>query len=150
MRKLFLFIAVVTLGFTTSCSSDDDNNTDPRDKYVGTWQSKNIGSLTIYHNGESIGTAPIDETGTMVISKAGENNLNIEGKIFTLNGNSLTTSPESFTQTQDGVNMVGTAVYSGQTGSEIITINSDITGTWSHTNGNTGNFSGTAVWTLTK
>lgn len=150
MRKLLLFIAVATLGFATSCSSDDDNSTDPRDKYVGTWQSKNIGSLTIYHNGESIGTVPIDETGTMVISKSGENNLNIEGKIFTLNGNSLTSNPESFSQTQDGANMVGTVIYSGQASSEIITINNDYTGTWSHNSGNTGNFSGTAVWTLTK
>ncbi len=133
-----------------ACSSDDESNADPRDKYVGTWQSKTLGSLTVYHNGEPTGTIPIDETGTTVISKSGENNLSIGGKIYTLNGNSLTTNPESFTLTQDGVNMVGTEIYSGQASSEIITINSDITGTWSHNNGNTGNFSGTVVITLTK
>lgn len=149
MRKLFLFIAVATLGLATSCSSDDDN-TDPRDKYVGTWQSKTLGSLTVYHNGEPTGTIPINETGTTVISKSGENNLNIGGKIYTLNGNSLTSNPENVTITQDGVNMVGTATYSGQGSSEIITINSDYVGTWSHSNGNTGNFSGTVVMTLTK
>ena len=149
MKKLFLFIAVATLGLATSCSSDDDN-TDPRDKYVGTWQSKTLGSLTVYHNGEPTGTIPIDETGTTVISKSGENNLNIGGKIYTLNGNSLTSNPENTTITQDGVNLVGTETYSGQASSEIITINSDYVGTWSHSNGNTGNFSGTVVMTLTK
>lgn len=149
MKKLLLFIAVVTFGLTTSCSSDDDN-TDPRDKYIGTWQSKTTGSLTLYHMGESVETVPIDETGTSVISKSGENSLNIDGKIFTLNGNSLTTNPESIANTQDGVNMVGTTIYSGQVGSEIITINSDITGSWSNSHGATGNFSGIVVTILTK
>lgn len=149
MKKLLLFIAVATFGLTTSCSSDDDN-TDPRDRYLGTWQAKTTGSLTLYHLGESIGTAPMDGTGTSVISKSGENSLNIDGKIFTLNGNSLTSNPESITQTQDGVNMVGTIVSSGQLSSEIITINSDITGSWSNSYGGNGNFSGVLVTILTK
>jgi len=148
MKKVLLFVAIAIFGLT-SCSSDD-NNTDSRDKYVGTWQSKTSGSLTIYHNGEPTGTIPINETGTTEVSKSGENNLSIGGQIFTLNGNSLTTNPKNTTITQDGVNMVGTETFSGQVSSEIITINSDYVGTWSHSNGNTGNFSGTVVTTLTK
>ena len=149
MKKLLLFIAVVTLGLATSCSKDDDN-IDPRDKYVGTWQSSTIGSLTLYQHGQSIGTVPIDETGTSNISKSGENSLNIGGIIFTVNGNSLTANPESITQTQDGVNIVGTVIYSGQLSPEIITINSDITGSWSNNQGASGNLSGTIIILLTK
>lgn|SRR5690606_11904115 len=148
MKKVLLFIAIAIFGLT-SCSSDD-NNTDPRDKYVGNWESSTTGSLTLYHLGEAVGTVPINETGTTEVSKSGENNLKIGDKIYTLNGNSLTSNPESVTQTQDGVNIVGTAIYSGQVSSEIIIINSDITGTWSNSHGATGNFSGTVVTTLTQ
>lgn len=149
MKKLLLFIAVATFGLTTSCSSDDDN-TDPRDRYLGTWQAKTTGNLTLYYLGESVGTVPLDDIGTMDVSKSGESNLKIGDKIFTLNGNSLTSNPESITQTQDGVNMVGTIVSSGQLSSEIITINSDITGSWSNSYGGNGNFSGVLVTILTK
>jgi hypothetical protein len=136
----------VSLAGLSSCKKD---NADPRDQYVGTWQNKETGSVTVYYAGESV-TVPIDETGTANISKSGENDLMLDGKLFTLNGNNLTSNPESVTQTANGVNMVGTATYSGQLGSNIITINSSITGTWLDSNGKTGNLSGTVVNTLTK
>lgn len=148
MKRLgFLSLGFVLLIIISSCKKED---TDVRDQYLGTWQYKQTGSLTLFQNGQSIGTIPIDENGTMDISKSGENDLLIGERIFTLNGNKLTSDPESITKTNNGVNIVGTAVYSGQLGSNIITINSTVTGSWSNSNGATGNLSGTEVYTLTR
>ncbi len=74
----------------------------------------------------------------------------IDGKLFFVNGNNLSSDPESITETDNGVVIVGTATYSGKLSSNIITINSSITGTWSNSNGANGNLSGTSVNTLTK
>ncbi|RLD40200.1 MAG: hypothetical protein DRI86_15680 [Bacteroidetes bacterium] len=74
----------------------------------------------------------------------------IDGKLFVVNDNKLSSDPEIITETDNGVNMVGMVTYSGQLGSSMITINSSITGTWSNSNGATGNYSGTSVRTLTK
>ncbi len=149
--KYFRFLMVGLLFvFLTGLTSCKKNDVDPRDQYVGTWQYKEIGSLTLYYAGESIGTVPIDEKGMSNIIESGESNLIIDSKSFTVNGNKLSSEPESVTETDNGVNIVGTAIYSGQLGESIITINSSITGTWSNSNGATGNFSGTSIKTLTK
>lgn len=154
MKKYFLIItlALFTLGMSmTSCSKDDDDPVvDPRDQYVGTWNSKEIGSITIYSEGSSIGTSPIDKSSTISISKTGEKSLIIDEKYFIVNDNNLSSDTESFTQTEDGVNIVGTATYTGLLGSNTISINTSITGTWSSEDGSTGNISGTSVITLTK
>ena len=146
--KFFVFglLFAGLIGFT-GCKKE---NVDVRDQYVGTWQYKSVGSLTLYYNGESAGTVPIDETGTADISKSGDNDLIIDGQRFTVTGNNLTSNPESITETDNGVNIVGTATYSGQLGNNLITVNSSITGTWSNSDGYTGNFSGTVVNTFTK
>lgn len=152
MKKILHFtgLAIIMSMTFVACSSDDDSNADPRDQYVGTWQASETGNITMYHSGQAIATTPINQTGTMNISKSGENGLNIDGKVFTLNGNSLTANPESISETEDGTNMVGTVIYSGQASSGIITINREYTGTWSHSSGESGNFSGSSVITLTK
>lgn len=146
-KLLITGVLFLSLAGVTSCKKD---NVDVRDQYVGTWQYKQTGSLTLFQNGQSIGTVPIDEKGTSYISKSGKSDLLIDQQVFSLNGTKLTSDPESITQTGSGVNMVGTAVYSGQLGSSILTINSSITGTWSNNNGGAGNFSGTIVQTMTK
>ncbi len=156
MKKYFL-IAIIGLLFVgttmTSCKKEEEEPepvVDVRDQYVGTWQSKEIGSLTIYQNGSSVGTVPIDTSGSVEITKSGEKSLIIDGKLFVVNDNKLSSDPESVTETDNGVNMVGTATFSGQLGSNVITINSSITGSWSNSNGASGNYSGTTVRTLTK
>ena len=156
MKKYFL-IAIIGLLFVgttmTSCKKEEEEpapTVDVRDQYVGTWNYKEIGSITLYQAGSSIGTVPIDESGTADISKSGENGLMIDGKLFFVNGNNLSSDPESITETDNGVVIVGTATYSGKLSSNIITINSSITGTWSNSNGANGNLSGTSVNTLTK
>ena len=156
MKKYFLMavIGLLFVGTTmTSCKKEEEEpapTVDVRDQYVGTWNYKEIGSITLYQAGSSIGTVPIDESGAADISKSGENGLMIDGKLFFVNGNNLSSDPESITETDNGVVIVGTATYSGKLSSNIITINSSITGTWSNSNGANGNLSGTAVNTLTK
>ncbi len=153
MKKYFLvsIVGVLLIGTTLmSCKKEDDPIIDVRDQYLGTWDSKEVGSLTLYYNGSSIGTVPIDESRSVEITKSGEKGLIIDGKLFIVNDDRLSSDPESITVTENGVNIVGTATYSGQLGSNIITINSSITGTWSNSLGATGNLSGTSVRTLTK
>jgi len=147
LKYLMIGVIFVNLISLNGCMKED---IDPRDQYVGTWQYKEIGNITFYYAGESIGTSPIDDKGTASISKSGENGLMIDGKLFTVNGNRLSSDTENITETDNGNNIVGTVTYSGQLGSSIITMNSSITGTWSNYSGVTGNFSGTSVRTLTK
>lgn len=152
MKKALNFIVVLLIMSVglTSCSKDDDAIHDNRDQYVGHWDYSQRGSLTLFYAGQSIGTVPIDENGTTNITKTGENGLKIGSKVFYLNGNRLTSDPDSFSETADGFNMVGTAVYSGTVSADIITINMEITGSWSNSQGASGNFSGTSVNTLTR
>jgi len=155
MKKYFLIavIGILSLGMTmTSCSKDDDDApaVDVRDKYVGTWNSKEIGSLTLYSAGAAIGTVPIDETSTVNVSKSGDKGLTIDGRLFIVNDNRLSSDPESMNETDDGVNIVGTITNSGQLASNLITINGSVTGTWSHSSGTSGNLSGTTITSLTK
>lgn len=153
MRRL-RFLVLVLIGSSiislTSCSKDDDTVEDIRNQYVGTWNYTELGSLTLYHNGQNAGTVPIDTNGSMSITKSGENDLIINGKRFTVSGTHLSSDPESITETTDGVNIVATYTRNGTLGSNIITINSSITGTWNNSYGASGNLSGSTTTTLTK
>lgn len=153
MKKIkFLTLLLVGLSFIalSSCSADEDAKQDIRDQYVGTWRSTSTGSLTLFQNGQSIGTAPLNETNTVSISKSGSNALKINETIYTVNGNNLSSNPQPLTETSGGVNIVGTTVSSGTLGSNIITLNGAVTGTWNNSNGASGNLSGSVVTTLTK
>ncbi|RTL14376.1 MAG: hypothetical protein EKK56_01325 [Flavobacteriaceae bacterium] len=152
MKKIkFLILMLVGLTFfsLTSCSNDDEA-TDPRDQYVGTWNATTTGSLTLFQNGQSVGTAPLNETRTISISKSGSNALIIDGKTYTVNGNNLSSTPTPLTETSNGITIVATENSSGTLGSNIINFNNTITGTWNATNGASGNLSGNAVTTLTR
>jgi hypothetical protein len=152
MKKIkFLILMLVGLTFfsLTSCSNDDEA-TDPRDQYVGNWNSTTTGSLTLFQNGQSIGTVPLNETRTISVSKSGSNALIIDGKTYTVNGNSLTSTPTPLTETSNGVTIVATVNSSGTLGSNVINFNDTITGTWNATNGASGNLSGNAITTLTR
>lgn len=152
MKKIkFLILLLVGLTFfsLTSCSNDDEVK-DPRDQYVGTWNASTTGSLTLFQNGQSIGTVPFNENRTVTISKSGNNSLTIDGKTYTVNGNSLSTSPTPLTENNNGITIVATVNTIGTLGSNIINFNETITGTWNATSGATGNLSGSAVTILTK
>lgn len=152
--KRLKFLTLVIIGLSiislTSCNKDDDTMEDIRNQYVGTWNYIQSGSLTLYQNGQSIGTVPINENGSMSITKSGENDLIINGQRFTVSGTHLSSDPESITETTNGVNIVATSNSNGTLGSNIITINSSITGTWNNSNGDSGNLSGSMTTTLTK
>ena len=134
----------------SSCSNDGDGNQDARDKYVGSWNSISSGSLTLFQNGQSIGTVPINETNTVSISKSGNNALLINGTTYTVNGTNLSSNPQPLTETSNGVNIVGTTVSNGTLGSNIIILNGAVTGTWNETTGGSGNLSGSVISTLTR
>lgn len=152
MKKIKLLILMV-VGLTffplTSCSNNDEAN-DPRDQYVGTWNSTSTGSLTLFQNGQSIGTVPVNDNGSVTISKSGSNALIIDGKTFTVNGSSLSTSTTPLTETFNGITIVATVNTSGTLGSNIINFNETVTGTWNATTGGSGNLSGSTVTTLTR
>jgi hypothetical protein len=152
--KQIKFLTLILVGLTffslMSCSNDDDSVQDLRDQYVGTWNATTTGSLTLFQNGQSVGTAPVNESRTVSISKSGSSALLIDGKTYTVNGNSLSTTPTPLTETSNGVTIVATVNTSGTLGSNIINFNDTITGTWNATSGDSGNLSGNAVTTLTR
>lgn len=153
MKKIkFITLFLVALSFISlsSCSNDEDGSQDIRDQYVGTWRSTSQGSVTLFQNGQSIGTAPLNETNTVTISKSGSNALLINETTYTINGNNLSSNPQPLTDTSGGVNIVGTTVSSGTLGSNIITLNGAVTGTWNNSNGASGNLSGNVITTLIK
>jgi hypothetical protein len=150
----FLTLLFVGLSFISlsSCSNDDDDNKviDIRDQYVGNWNSATSGSLTLYQNGQTVGTVPINESNTVTISKSGSNALLIDGTSYIVNGNNLSSNPTPVIENSDGFNIVGTAVSNGTLGSNIISFNDAVTGTWNATTGASGNLSGAVIKTLTR
>lgn len=151
MKKLTFFslIGLLFLSTIISCS-DDDEDIDEREQYVGSWNVNEVGSITLFQNGSSIGTVPIDTTFSISITKSGDNGLNMDGTVYFINGNSLSTDPESITETSDGINIVGTQTSSGTLSTDVITLRNDITGTWSASSGDNGNLSGSSTATLTR
>ena len=149
IKFLTLLLVSLSLISLSSCSTDDGIQ-DVRDQYVGTWNSVSSGSLTLYQNGQSVGTVPINETNTVAISKSGSNALIIDGTSYIVNGTNLSSNPQPLTETSNGVNIVGTTVSNGTLGSNIITLNGAVTGTWNNSNGASGNLSGSVISTLTR
>jgi hypothetical protein len=149
IKLLFLMLVGLTFFSLTSCSNDDEAS-DPRDQYVGTWNTTTTGSLTLFQNGQSVGTVPLNESRTVTVSKSGSNALIIDGKTYTVNGNSLSSAPTPVTENSNGVTIVATENSNGTLGSNIINLNNTITGTWNATTGASGNLSGSAVTTLTR
>jgi hypothetical protein len=149
IKILTLMLFGLTFFLLTSCSNDDEA-TDIRNKYIGTWNATTTGSLTFYQNGQSVGTAPLNQSNSVTISKSGSNILIIDGKSYTVNDNSLSSSPTPINDNSNGVSIVGTENSNGTLGSNIINLNETITGTWNNSNGASGNLSGNAVTTLTR
>lgn len=147
--KLFAaaFLAILLINFS-SCKKSD--NPDPRDQYVGSWNYTQSGSFTFYQNGQSVGTEPINASGSFVISKSGAMDLLIGKERFTVTGTHIAADPAAYVSTNNGLSLVGTGIDNGTLGVNLITVNSSLTGTWSNSNGATGNFSGTATAILTK
>ena len=148
----FLTLLLVALSFISlsSCSNDENEVQDVRDQYVGTWNSISTGSATLFQNGQSIGTIPLNETSTVSISKSGSSALLIDGTAYIVNGTNLSSNPTPVNENSDGFNIVGTALSNGNLSSNIISLNGAITGTWNANTGASGNLSGNVITTLTR
>jgi hypothetical protein len=151
IKLLTLMLVGLIFLSLTSCSSDDDSIQDPRDQYVGNWNAVATGSVTLFQNGESLGTVPYNPApGIVSISKSGDNFLLIDGKTYLVNGNNLSSNPTPITENSNGIVIIATENSSGVLGSNIININNSITGTWNDFTGDSGNLSGNIVITLTR
>jgi hypothetical protein len=108
------------------------------------------GALTLFSNGQTIGTIPVNDNSTITISKSGTDKLIIDGVTYFVNGTNLSSNPSPLTESSNGVNVVATVISNGTLGSNIINLNENITGTWNATNGTSGNLSGNAIGVLTR
>ena len=106
--------------------------------------------MTLYSNGQSIGTIPIDENGSLAIAKSGGSNLMFDGQLFTVSGSNISMQPQTETSSENGFTIIGTQTGTGVLGSNTITINLSITGTWNESGGTSGNLSGSSIITLIK
>jgi hypothetical protein len=146
---MLLFVGLSIFSFT-SCSKDDETVIDIRDQYVGNWNRTMTGALTLFSNGQTIGTIPVNDNSTITISKSGTDKLIIDGVTYFVNGTNLSSNPSPLTESSNGVNVVATVISNGTLGSNIINLNENITGTWNATNGTSGNLSGNAIGVLTR
>ena len=146
--KSFTLISIIfTLINLSSCKKEE---VDDRDQYVGTWNYQETGALTLYSNGQSIGTLPIDDNGSLEITKTGSSDLMIDGTLCTLSGSNIIVPAGNATSSEDGLTIIATQTGSGVLGSSIITLNLSYTGTWNSDNGTSGNLSGSTTMSLTK
>ena len=146
--KLFTLITIIfSLINLSSCKKEE---VDDRDQYVGTWNYQVTGALTLYSNGQSIGIMDLDDNGSLDITKSGESDLMIDGELFTVSGSNISMQPLTETSSEDGVTIIGTQTGSGVLGSNTISINLSITGTWNASDGTSGNLSGSYTMSLTK
>jgi hypothetical protein len=152
MKKSFLIVIIGMLSFgmtMNSCTKDDE--TDSRDQYVGAWVMVSEGTVDTLFNGDIEETEIVNETETVNISKSGENDLLIDGRIFSVNGFNLTSTP--YANPFDEGKYTGSIIFTtvGVLSSDTITLQSDVTGTWSYEeDGTDGTFNGNVVHTLSK
>jgi hypothetical protein len=152
MKKSFLIVIIgmLSLGMSmNSCTSDDEDEADTRDQYVGTWNRVSEGSINIIEDGLIVETETINETDSVNISKSGENDLLIDGRIYFVNGFTLTSTPQIITNDDDDVTSSFTFTTTGVISSDSCTLVSDVTGTWTSA-GRNGTYSGIVTETLTK
>jgi hypothetical protein len=150
MKKSFLIVIIGMLSLGMSMNScSEDNETDTRDQYVGAWVMVSEGSINTLVDGSIEETEIINETETVNISKSGENDLLIDGRVFSVNGFNLTSTPYTTPIDADGVTGSITLTTTGVISSDSCTLVSDVTGTWSY-DGTSGTFNGSISNILTK
>ena len=136
----FLFFLFTVL--FTSCEKEHD-------KFIGEWQSIEVGTVTTYYNGSVMGIEPINEKGKTKVKKSKKKDLSIDGVHFIYDKGKLTAEPKEFEISKNGVTLIGTETCSGQMSNDEIIINKTIEGTWNN-NGVLGRYSSKKVLTLEK
>jgi hypothetical protein len=152
MRKKFLIVIIgmLSLGMSmNSCTSDDEDETDTRDQYVGTWNLVAEGNINRIEDESILDTDSANETKSVNISKSGENDLLIDGNVYFVNGFILTSTPRIESGSDGGYTYSITYSTTGVLSSDSITLITDVTGTWTD-EGRNGTFSGLVTGTLTK
>jgi hypothetical protein len=154
MKKSFLIVIIgmLSLGMSmNSCTSDDDANVDARDQYVGAWVIVSTGSINTLEDGSIIDTETVNETESVNISKSGENDLLIDGRLYSVNGFTLTSTPKIISDDGTDPDFTSSQIITttGVLSLDNFTLVNDVTGTWTF-NGRNGTYSGVVSETLTK
>jgi hypothetical protein len=154
MKKNFLTVIIGMLSLVmsmNSCSSDDEDETDSRDQYVGAWNLVSEGSINRLEDGSILDTESANETKSVNVSKSGEKDLVIDGDVYfvSVDGLFLTSTP-IIDSGSDG-SYIYSITYStiGTLSVDNFTLLTTVTGTWTDDDRN-GTFSGTVSGVLTK
>jgi hypothetical protein len=147
-RILIVIIGMLSLGMSmNSCTAED--KADTRDQYVGTWNLVAVGSVNTIENGSIVDTEIVNETESVNISKSGENDLLIDGRIYFVNNFTLTSTPATMTNNDGDFTSSVTLSTTGVISLNSCTLVNDVTGTWTSGDRN-GTYSGVVTETLTK
>ena len=146
MKKL-MYLLLLSVCIFQGCKKDD---VDLRDKFVGVWNVNATGSLTYLQGTTVIGTSPQNSTSTEEIKKVGANQLDFGGTTAIYDGTSFIFSPETTTQTANGVTINIKRTLTGTPQGNEIIVKIVYSGTWSNANGATGTLQGDQLVTYTK
>lgn len=144
MKKVLFLLSVVLIAFS-SCTE-----VDLRDDLVGSWSYSSKGSISMTMNGEEAFNSPLDATGTVTVTKVGEDQIKIDDLIATVDGSKLIFEPEIQTESEEGMTSTSTVTRTGTISGKTMTITETHTGTWDMAGIMSGELSGTATHTLTK
>lgn len=145
MKKL-TYLLLLSVFIFQGCKKED---VDVRDAYVGTWNYVTTGSMSLLYSGNTIYTIPTIKSGTMTLSKSGESDISLGGKIAQINSSKLTFDPETETTNSGSYTLQVTTNYTGTITDKLISITAKYSGTWTG-NGSTGIISGSTNYTYTK
>jgi len=142
---LFLF-SIVAL---QACK---DENIDPRDKFVGTWHTSAVGSLSYVLNGAVIATYPENFENTEELTKYGTEQISFGGTVAIYTGSAFKFSNETQSVTANGITTNITRSISGQYANDKIILTVIYTGTFTSQSapGTIGTLTGNQVITYTK
>jgi flagellar basal body rod protein FlgG len=95
---------------------------------------------------------PINDSGTSIVTKSGDNELDIDGVIMTLSGNQLLPVTDSFNENdaEYDISVIGTVTVQGTVAVGLITVDMIYSGEWTNSQTQSGTLSGTAIVTFTK
>ena len=152
MKKVFLLLIATLPLFFVSCEEENDN---PLEVYEGNWTYDAEGEIVLTENDvlENY-TISTDEMNVDVeIEVTGENQLEIDGEMATVSGNTLIFQDATFNETwtieDTDVEISATQKKSGTLSDDRIVITETYTGTFT-SEGTEGTLSGQTVYTLTR
>ena len=114
--KKYLFIAITLIVSALAFTACEKDKVDPRDAFIGEYDFNATGSVELYAGSTHLLDVPLDEAGTLAISKAEE-----EGQVLIIgyndtihaavSGNNLFLESTVYTQEYNGATIMMTLVY---------------------------------------